>query len=217
MVNVVMAYIYKITNDINDKVYIGKTEKPIENRFKEHCREVRKPQRNKRPLYDAMNKYGVEHFHIELIEETDEPEEREVYWIDLYNSYHNGYNATRGGDGKCYIDKKLVIDTYKKVQNQEETARFLNISSHTVRKILKHHNVEIVTSSEILRRKCGIPINQYDLSGNFIQRFETVGDAVLSLNKRNQNKSPYEHILDVCRKKRKSAYGYYWEFVDKNN
>jgi hypothetical protein len=161
-----------------------------------------------------MNKYGIEHFHIELLEETNNPEIREVYWIDYYDAYHNGYNGTHGGDGKSYIDKELVIETYKKTQNQKQTAKLLEISECTVRKILNSFHVKKLTSSEILRKKCGIPINQYDLNGNFIQRFETVGDAVLFLNKRNKNRSPYEHILDVCRGKRKTAYGYIWKFAD---
>lgn len=211
---VIMAYIYKITNDINDKVYVGKTKISIERRFSQHCRERKKERCRNRPLYIAMNKYGVEHFHVELIEETDNPEEREMYWIDFYNSYHYGYNATRGGDGKCHVDKKLVVDTYKRVKNQKQTAKILNISADTVRKILNSLNVKKLTSSEILRKKCGISVNQYDLEGHFLRKFDTVGDAVLYLNKRNNNRSPYEHILDVCRGKRKTAYGYVWTFVD---
>ena len=77
-----MAYIYQIINDINQKVYIGKTEFSIEERFKEHCRDAFKDRNENRPLYAAMRKYGIEHFHIELIEETQEPEEREIYWIE---------------------------------------------------------------------------------------------------------------------------------------
>ena len=66
-----MAYIYKITNDINDKVYIGKTNLNIKKRFTQHCTDAFKEKNEKRPLYRAMQKYGVEHFHISLIEETD--------------------------------------------------------------------------------------------------------------------------------------------------
>lgn len=40
-----MALIYKITNDINDKIYIGKTNFSIEKRFKEHCRDAQKGKR----------------------------------------------------------------------------------------------------------------------------------------------------------------------------
>lgn len=64
-----MSYIYKIINDKNEKLYIGKTNKNIQKRFKEHCEtRFREPDR---PLYRAMNKYGIEHFSIEKIEECN--------------------------------------------------------------------------------------------------------------------------------------------------
>ena len=55
-----MAYIYKITNDINDKIYIGKTNFSIEKRFQEHCKDAFRKRNEKRPLYNAMKKYGIE-------------------------------------------------------------------------------------------------------------------------------------------------------------
>jgi group I intron endonuclease len=107
-----LAYIYKIINDINDKVYIGKTETTIEQRFKKHCSDAFRECNEKRPLYNAMRKYGIEHFHIELIEETDNPEERETFWIEYFGSFQNGYNATLGGDGKRYADYDLIYKLY---------------------------------------------------------------------------------------------------------
>ena len=96
------GYIYKITNKNNNKVYIGKTLHSIEKRFKEHCQDAFREKKEKRPLYTAMRKYGIESFSIEIIEETsiEKLSEKEIYWIEIYDSYHNGYNATRGGDGK---------------------------------------------------------------------------------------------------------------------
>ena len=99
-----MAKIYIITNDINDKSYIGWTSLSLEERLKNHIKDSRNRKYEKRPLYNAMNKYGADKFHIKLIEETDKPQEREIYWIEQYNSYHYGYNATKGGDGKLLID-----------------------------------------------------------------------------------------------------------------
>ena len=79
-----------------------------------------------------MRKYGIENFHIELIEETNNPEEREVYWIEQKRSFKNGYNATIGGDGKKYIDYDLVIATYQQIQNLTETANVLNINKTSI-------------------------------------------------------------------------------------
>ena len=76
-----MPYIYKITNKINGKSYIGKTLKSIEERWTEHCQDYKRERNEKRPLYLAMNKYGIENFLIEKIEECSESEinNREKY------------------------------------------------------------------------------------------------------------------------------------------
>ena len=110
-----MAFIYKITNDINGKVYIGKTSSSIDSRFQEHCKESHGRRWEHRPLYSAMRKYGTQHFYVEQVEECDESvaSEREVYWIDFYNSYHNGYNATLGGEGKPFYDYDEIYRLYK--------------------------------------------------------------------------------------------------------
>lgn len=107
-----MAFIYVITNDVNGKPYVGKTNFSLERRFREHIADSKRERCNKRPLYSAMNKYGVEHFHIEQLEEcsADDSAEREEYWITKLSTYgHTGYNATRGGDSKnIMIIKKLL-------------------------------------------------------------------------------------------------------------
>ena len=55
-----MSYIYKITNDVNGKIYVGKTNYTIEKRFEEHIKDYQRKRCEKRPLYEAMNKYGVD-------------------------------------------------------------------------------------------------------------------------------------------------------------
>lgn len=72
---------------------------------------VKEKKKEKRPLYNAMNKYGIEHFLIEEIEECDYNvvNDREKYWIEYYSSFKYGYNATPGGDGVPYLDYDLII------------------------------------------------------------------------------------------------------------
>lgn len=211
-----MAYIYQIINDINQKIYVGKTEFSIEKRFKEHCEDAFKERNEKRPLYSAMRKYGIENFHIELIEETNNPEEREIYWIEQKRSFKNGYNATMGGDGKKYIDYDLVIATYKEVKNMSEVARRLNISTDSVSLILKNANVEILPSNKVGQVVTGKIVNQYSLTNDFIQSFPSAKAAAESLGKvTSTSKGATSHISDVCRGKRKTAYGYIWKFSNK--
>ena len=209
-----MAYIYQIVNDINGKIYVGKTERSIEERFREHCKDYTRRDFEKRPLYRAMKKYGIEHFHIELLEETDNPEEREVYWIEQKRSFKDGYNATLGGDGKHYIDYDLVIAMYLELQNQNEVARRMGINPDTVHVILKNNNVEILKKSEVSAMVTGKIINQYSLDGEYIQSFPSAKAAAESLGKiSSTSNGASSHISDVCRGKRKTAYGYKWKFL----
>lgn len=192
------------------------TYRSIEERWAQHKRDAHK--RNlieKRPLYRAINKYGIEHFSIEQIEETNEPEIREKYWIECYGSFKNGYNATIGGDGKPYIDYDLVVATYRELKSQKETAIKLNIHLKTVEHILKIKKEPTLSQLEVAQKAMGKTINQYDLNDNFIQSFPSVKAAAESLGKiTNTSKGATSHISDVCRGKRKTAYGYKWKFAN---
>lgn len=211
-----MAYIYQITNDINGKIYIGKTEFSIEKRFKEHCQDAFRDRNEKRPLYAAMRKYGIEHFHIELIEETDNPEEREIFWIENKRSFKNGYNATIGGDGKKYIDYDLVIATYKEIKSEKITAEKLNIDVSSVRAILKQNNEKIYSSQEVLKKQYGTLIKQIDNTTNeVIKIFVSAKDAARSVCPKSSSLGGVtSHITDVCKGRRKTAYGYKWQYVE---
>jgi hypothetical protein len=210
-----MAYIYKITNQVNGKIYIGKTEFSVEKRFAEHCKDAFRERNEKRPLYAAMQKYGTQSFKCETIEETDMPVEREIFWIEFYRSFKYGYNATLGGDGKRYLDYDLIIATYKEVQNVAETARKLDISPDSVHNVLKNFDIDILPSTIVSQVKLGKVVNQYDLDGNFIQSFPSAKSAAESLNKITATSNgASSHITQVCKGKRKTAYGYKWGFAD---
>lgn len=203
-----MAYIYKITNDLNQKIYIGKTEKSIEKRFQEHCRDYSRNLSENRPLYAAMRKYGINHFHIELIEETDKPEERETYWIEVLGTFKYGYNATLGGDGKHYCDYDLIYDLYNQGKTIKEIAKILNYNEQTCSKALTNKKV---THEERVKR--GIlshskTIIQLDKDTNEILNiFTSITEAYKSMNKQHSG-----HIAEVCQGKRKTAYGYKWKY-----
>lgn len=86
--------IYKITNKVNGKFYIGKTIKSAEERFQKHRYNH---QNQNTHLYKSMRKHGFDHFNIEVIEEVDgDINERECYWIEHLNPH---YNMTSGGEG----------------------------------------------------------------------------------------------------------------------
>ena len=210
-----MAYIYKITNKLNGKIYIGKTYLTIEKRFREHCSDSQREGFEKRPLYAAMRKYGIDNFQIETIEQTEEPEMREKYWIEYYGSFKNGYNATTGGDGRPYVDVDLIKSTYAKLQNATETAKVLGICKDTVLTHLKDQGVPIVSSEDIARKR-GKITNMYDLSGNFLRSFPSTKAAAeyMVQNKLTGCKMTTirQHITEVCTGRRKTAAKFKWSY-----
>lgn len=203
-----MAYIYKITNDINGKIYIGKTEFTIEKRWKEHCQDFNKDRNKKRPLYSAMRKYGIEHFHIEEVEETSEPEKREKYWIEYYGSFKNGYNATIGGDGTRRIDYDLVYNLFLQGLNIKQIAEKLNCSTDICSDILHKYKVrqeEIQKRSRQVVKK--VVIQKDKDTKEILNIFSSIQEAYNFLGKQHSG-----HIASVCQGKRKTAYGYIWEY-----
>ena len=104
-----------------------------------------------------MNKYGVENFSVELVEETNIPEEREKYWINYYRSYIgfsdcNGYNATLGGDGKAYADREAIVRLYYEGKNQKEISEILGYDRKTIQVALYEKGIthkEIINNSKI--------------------------------------------------------------------
>lgn len=94
-----MAYIYRISNLINAKSYIG-ISIDYEKRWKQHIRALTRNKHCNRKLQSAWNKYGAEAFEFQIIEQCPYAEvfEKETKYIALFNSYDNGYNLTRGGD-----------------------------------------------------------------------------------------------------------------------
>lgn len=117
-----MVGIYKITNSINGKIYIGKSV-DIVRRWREHINCSKYKKSDLSPIHKAILKYGESNFLFEVLEECEEIEldDKEMFYINLYNSQSNqiGYNITCGGDGgpimygnenpNSKVDEKYVI------------------------------------------------------------------------------------------------------------
>ena len=206
-----MAYIYKITNDINGKVYIGKTAQSVHKRFTQHCSDRMKRNMEKRPLYDAMNKYGVEHFSVETIEECNisDASDREKYWINYYNSYHNGHNATTGGDGKSWCDYNAVFNLYKQGLSFREIAKCLGYDSSSCRNIVKSMGVSQDEITDRSKQWFVNPIVQYDLnSGEILNIYKSSREAARSIGKKRCT-----GISNALIRGTGKAYGYGWKRI----
>jgi hypothetical protein len=206
-----MAFIYKITNDVNGKVYIGKTLHSVEKRWKEHIKDSKREHNENRPLYRAMNKYGIDNFHIETIEECVEElvEEREVFWIKEYNSFgKNGYNATIGGDGKSYVHRALILWFWLGNMTSKSIKKLTGYDGETIRKVLKSYGV---TDKELQDRgKVNLkPVAMYNIDNEHIKDFKSITDACNFLN----TDPRHSHIGSVCEGKRKTAHGYRWKYL----
>lgn len=206
-----MNYIYCITNQINNKRYIGKTTKSLEERFREHCSDSFKERCNKRPLYDAMNKYGIENFIIEELEQVEDEtklDEREIYWIQELQTYgSNGYNATKGGDGKILYDHKEIIHLAQLGYTYSQIIEKIGCCHDLIYRVLKANGIKI-------RKETSKIIGQYDLAGNRVNIFFGLGEASKWLIKFGftKSKSSSGPILRCCEHKRRTAYGYVWKY-----
>ena len=108
-----------IKNNINDKSYVGQSIN-IENRWIHHKSELNNNKHINDYLQNAWNKYGEDNFSFIVIEECKESElnEKEIYYINKYNSMNNGYNLCEGGNGiRGYRHTKEEIEKMRMIQN----------------------------------------------------------------------------------------------------
>jgi group I intron endonuclease len=126
-----MEVIYKITNKINGKFYIGKT-KNIERRWNEHLSLVGK---KRHPPYDSILYYGKENFIIEIVDKADSYliNDLEKAWIKKTDSINKGYNICEGGNGGDTFTKRSNESkdtTRKKISESSKIVNSKNIEKH---------------------------------------------------------------------------------------
>lgn len=133
-----MAFIYCIKNDINDKVYIGKTVYTVNQRFKRHLQDARNHKCNSK-LHKAILKYGEEHFYPIIIEECSDKEvfDKEKYYIQLYDSVKNGYNISYGGEGESQVDFQEIEQLFLQGKYIKEIAKITGHTTKTISSRLK--------------------------------------------------------------------------------
>lgn len=104
--------IYKITNKINNKIYIGSSV-DIDKRWKQHIRELKKNKHINKHLQSAWNKYGENNFKfqiVELIQDVDELQFYEQKWINKTKCYDGniGYNLSMDATRPVLEDNCLL-------------------------------------------------------------------------------------------------------------
>ena len=146
------GFIYKITNKVNGKSYIGQTIQSVKERFYQHCATKCSQAILNMVIHKAITKYGKSNFTIEVIEEVESANlnDRERYWIRYYDSYNNGYNSTEGGqDGiKLFknLDTESIVREYKSGKSLREIGRLFNVDKQTIKDLLVRNNINLRTT-----------------------------------------------------------------------
>lgn len=219
-----MGCIYKITNLTNNKSYIGLTIRSPQMRWSEHVYRSKHITNESQTICKAIHKYGVNNFSFEVIEDniTDcDLQEREKYYISLFNTYHNGYNETPGGDGGCNLQTGIsvcqwtlngdFVKQWRTAQSVEDElgwahedllrcCRGERISSHGYLWSFSPNEKPIKRLNKIHK-----PVCQLDDDLNIIQVFNTVKEAANAVSIADSN------ISRACRRHIRAG-GYYWEY-----
>ena len=154
--------IYKITNKVNNKSYIGQTRQSIQFRWNQHINK-----KDKTYFHNAIHKYGKDNFEISVLEECDvkDLDAKEIFYIAKYDTFKNGYNLTIGGDG----NRRLLLDT------KYDEIKELYLSGFSSNKIATLYNVDKSTIVKILLG-LGVKIRSNKLNINNQEFLELVRD-----------------------------------------
>ena len=153
--------IYRATNLVNGKIYIGQTVSDIDIRINAHRNEAERG-KSKRVFQKAIIKYGFDNFKWDIIDwaqDKKELNEKEIYWIYFLHSLTNesGYNVSKGGDGGFTLDGKT---------DEEKQAVYLKISTGNSGKIRKPE-----TRKAMSKRKEGAGNAMYGKRGELSPHF----------------------------------------------
>lgn len=183
--------IYKITNNINNRVYIGQTTKTLEERKNNYYNEY-KWSKNPRIIIQAMRKYGFSNFNFEIIEDNiktqqDLDKQERYYIMEVYHSLveENGYNVECGGNsnGKHTLATKQKIGMAQKGKLNHMFGKTGELNK-TSKKVLE------LTTGRIYGSAC---------------------EAAREL------KLGFSHVCAVARGERGSTGGYVFRYLDENN
>lgn len=186
-------YIYSFINKINGHRYIGKTNNP-ERRLREHRSMAFNPkiiETRDTLWYQKIREYGWDNFDFEILEVTTSEHwiEREIFWIDYYNTYRGaGYNTSPGGDlcrdDQCILDEIEVDAIYDELLNtktsQKDIAIEFNISQALVSNI--NHGLRYLRDGY-----------QYPLRKNYKTGLEEYSELIFLLR---ETKLPFREIAE---------------------
>jgi group I intron endonuclease len=224
-----MGFIYKITNIITNKCYIGETkEKNPETRWKQHKRTIEKgigcP-----ALQNAVKKYGIDNFifKVLIICFDEERFKFEKEYIKKYNSISpNGYNLTSGGEGGGFIGKKHSQETVNKISNTlknkyinddelrknvtEKNKRLMNLKEtkeKITNSVLNTERCKSLKENKLSFKDLTVEVSQYTIDGIFINKYKSIKQAEI------ETCISAKTISKVINYKQKTSGGFVWKRI----
>lgn len=199
--------VYKATSKTTGKVYVGITTNTLDYRKNQHERAAFEGRKNYH-FYNAIQKYGFDDFIFEIIED-DIPDiktlqDREVYWIKFYNSYEEGYNSTRGGEGAIIRDDELILKLFVEGLSVQEICEITGYNRNTIYRSFSANDLSEENrqrKNEKIRQRCSTPVLQYTLEGDFIKEWP----SATSVTEEGFSQTA---VSNVCRQEQLTAYGY---------
>lgn len=198
--------IYLITNKINNKKYVGQTIQSPNVRFLYHLNYAEKDYNiSNMPISKAINKYGRENFEMTILEQCEESklDEREIYYIELYDTFNNGYNATKGDKRgvKLNLDMEKVVSDYHKLRSLRKVAAIHGVDKDCIAERLRAIGIQFYTKSEQINSNIKIYKDK-----EFIASFNCKKDCAEWFVK---NKIPRSLKVDSVRRAIKNTKNYY--------
>lgn len=146
-----MGYIYKITNKINNKMYIGQTITTIKERMYKHYSNAKKATTG---IDFAIGKYGKENFIVEEICScpNEDLDDLEQFYIAKFDTYNTGYNLTIGGQNfttALNLNEQEVISKYLEIKNINKTAEYFKCCNKVISRILHENNIKVLHNNNI--------------------------------------------------------------------
>lgn len=220
------GWIYKYTSP-SGKSYIGQTTYSLYERARKNGIGYQRCT----VFYNAIKKYGLENFTVEILDEVleQELEEKEGYYINLYKTIQPyGYNYYSQGCGPRSSKASTSIDVYdlqlnfiQSFDSLIDAAQFFQVPYQSISACINHEishykDKVYVRKNELpcmpnVKLTHGRKTGQYTLDGQLLNIYNSANEAARAIGK---DANAGRNIRLVCSGKRQMAYGYSWKFLD---
>lgn len=203
-----MVGIYKITNKVNGKVYVGKSEDI--NKMFEMCKNANDCPSKSLPIFSEISAYGVDKFEFNVLEECPVSQllEKETYYMNMY-SLQETNASTDASKAKGRASKGRKNNPNVGLGLRRHIHKMRTDEAYRAQMIEKYRN----------NRPNAIEVDMMDkLTGEIIMTFPKIMEGARWIRENTKYvKADYSTINKVCKGNGKSAYGYKWQYTRDRN